>query len=108
MVSNEANITFTVTASATYVAVFGFNDNVEENTANSQIFPHPFISKVSIMAEKDIKSICIYDLYGRLLKEQSASGSQLDLDLSELSAGVYLLQINYGDSRSVHRILKSE
>ena len=108
MVSNETNITFTVTASATYVAVFGFNDNVEENTANSQIFPHPFISKVSIMAEKDIKSICIYDLYGRLLKEQPAYGLQLDLDLSGLSAGVYLLQINYGDSRSVHRILKSE
>ena len=107
MISTEASITFTVTASATYIAVFGFDDNVEENETNSQIYPHPFISKVSIMAEKDIKSIIVYDLYGHLLKEQSASGSQLDLDLSELSAGVYLLQINYGDSRSIHRIMKS-
>lgn len=108
MVSNETSITFTVTASATYIAVFGFDDNVEENTAVGQIFPNPFTSSISIKAKNDIKSVRVYDFYGRLLKEQSVSGMQLDLDLSELSAGAYLLQVDYGDSRSVHRIMKAK
>ena len=106
-VSADSTYTFIVTASEEYVAHFQFVDNVNENVTNSQIFPHPFISKVSIIAEKDIKSISVYDLYGRLLKKQSASGLQLDLDLSGLSAGIYLLQIDYGDSQSVHQIMKS-
>ena len=108
MVSNETSITFNVTASATYIAVFGFDDNVEENTAVGQIFPNPFTSSISIKAKNDIKSVRVYDFYGRLLKEQSVSGMQLDLDLSELSAGAYLLQVDYGDSRSVHRIMKAK
>jgi uncharacterized repeat protein (TIGR02543 family) len=108
MVSNETSITFTVTASATYVAVFGFDDNVEENTAVGQIFPNPFTSSISIKAKNDIKSVRVYDFYGRLLKEQSVSGMQLDLDLSELSAGAYLLQVDYGDSRSVYRIMNAK
>ena len=107
-VSADSSYTFIVTETEEYVAHFQFVDNVNENVTNSQIFPHPFISKVSIVAERDIKSICVYDLYGRLLKKQSASGMQLDLDLSGLSAGVYLLQIDYGDSQSVHQIMKAK
>ena len=33
---------------------------------------------------------------------------QFDLDLSGLAKGTYLLQIDYGNSRSVHRIMKAE
>ena len=33
---------------------------------------------------------------------------QFDLDLSGLAKGAYLLQIDYGNSRSVHRIMKAE
>ena len=106
LVSTEASFTFTVTASETYVAVFSFDDSVEENTVSSQVFPNPFTSMVSIKAEKAIKAVRVFDTYGRLVKEQSVSGLEIEIDLSELSIGTYLLQLDYGDSRSAQRIVK--
>ena len=106
LVSTEASFTFTVTASETYVAVFSFDDSVEEKTVSSQVFPNPFISTVSIKAEKTIKAVRLFDTYGRLVKEQNVSGLEIEIDLSELSIGTYLLQLDYGDSRSAQRIVK--
>lgn len=107
-VSTDASYTFTVSESQDYVAHFRYFDQVEENMAASQIFPNPFTSVVSIATERTAQSVRVYDIYGHLLKEQPVTGSQFDLDLSELCTGAYLLQIDYGDSRSMHRILKAE
>ena len=106
LVSTEASFTFTVTASETYVAVFSFDDSVEEKTVSSQVFPNPFTSTVSIKAEKTIKAVRLFDTYGRLVKEQNVSGMEIEIDLSELSIGTYLLQLDYGDCRSAQRIVK--
>ena len=105
-VSTETSITFTVTESATYVAHFRFYDNVDEDITASQIFPNPFTSMVSIKAEKTIMSVSVYDVYGRLVKEQSVADKTVDLDLSDLNDGTYLLQLNFGDSKGVQRIVK--
>ena len=107
-VSTDASYTFTVTASETYVAHFQEDDSVEDYMIASQIFPNPFTSVLSIATEQVLQSIRVYDIYGRLLKEQIVSSQQFDLDLSGLAKGAYLLQIDYGDSRSVHRIMKVE
>ena len=107
-VSTDASYTFTVTASETYVAHFQEDDSVEDHMIASQIFPNPFTSVLSITTEQVPQSIRVYDIYGRLLKEQTVSAMQFDLDLSGLAKGAYLLQIDYGDSRSVHRIMKAE
>ena len=106
LISTDTCFTFTVTASETYVAVFSFDDAVEENTSMSQVFPNPFTSMVSIKAEKSIKAVRVFDTYGRLVKEQNVSGLEIEIDLSELSIGTYLLQLDYGDSRSTQRIVK--
>jgi uncharacterized repeat protein (TIGR02543 family) len=105
-VSTETSITFTVTESATYVAHFRFYDNVDEDITASQIFPNPFTSMVSIKAEKTIMSVSVYDVYGRLVKEQSVADKTIDFDLSDLNDGTYLLQLNFGDSKGVQRIVK--
>ena len=107
-VSTEASYTFTVTASETYVAHFQSTFGVDDHTTACQVFPNPFASRVSIRAEKVVKNVSVYDVYGRLVKEQKVSDKVVDLDLSDLNAGTYLLQLDYGDSRSVHRIVKSE
>ena len=107
-VSTDASYTFTVTASETYVAHFQVDDAVEDHMTASQIFPNPFTSILSIATEQVPESIRVYDIYGRLLKEQTVSAIQFDLDLSGLAKGAYLLQIDYGNSRSVHRIMKAE
>jgi len=106
-VSTESIFTFTVTDSATFVAHFRYYDKVDENIATSQIYPNPFASTVSIKAEKTIKSISVYDMFGQMVKEQGISDRVIDLDLSDLGDGAYLLLLDYGDCRSTHRIVKS-
>ena len=107
-VSTEVTFTFIVTASETYVAHFNFDDYVIENVSRCQIYPNPFTDVLRITTDNTAHSISVYDLYGRLLKKQEVSSTQFDLDMSEFSAGTYLLQVDYGDGRSVHRIMKAE
>lgn len=105
-VSDDASYTFIVTATEEYVAHFQFIDNVEENPTACELFPNPFTSSISIKAERTIKTLSVYDLYGRLVKEESISGLETEIDMGELSKGTYLLQLDYGNSKSLHRIMK--
>ena len=107
-VSTDATYTFMVTASEEYVAHFYFDDLVGENASTCQIFPNPFTSSLSITTENAAQSVSVYDLNGRLLIKQNINELQFEIDLSQLTHGTYLLQIDYGDSRSVHRIMKAE
>lgn len=107
-VSTEVTFTFIVTASEAYVAHFNFDDYVIENASRCQIYPNPFTDVLRITTDNIAHSISVYDLYGRLLKKQEVSSTQFDLDLSDFGAGTYLLQVDYGDGRSVHRIMKAE
>ncbi len=105
-VSTEPEYTFTVTEAATYVAHFNYFDKVDEAIAISQIFPNPFAATLSIRANRTVKNVSVFDINGRLVKAQEVSDSVVDLDLSDLSNGSYLLQIDFGDSTSTHRIVK--
>ena len=79
---------------------------LDDYTASCQIFPNPFNSTLNITTEKTVKNILIYDVFGRLVKNQSASEMQIILNLNELSEGIYMLRLDYGDSMSAHRIVK--
>lgn len=107
-VSTEVTFTFIVTASETYVAHFNFDDYVIENASRCQIYPNPITDILRITTDNTAHSISVFDIYGRLLKKQEVSSTQFELDLNEFSAGTYLLQVDYGDGRSVHRIMKAE
>ena len=108
VVSTDATYTFMVTASEDYVAHFRHIDNVDEDTATCQIFPNPFTSSLSITTENTAQSVSVYDFNGRLLMKESVNELQFEIDLSKLSSGAYLLQIDYCNSRSVHRIMKAK
>ena len=82
--------------------------SIEESQAHCSLYPNPFSTTLYVSTGESAQSVCIYDISGRLLKEQGVYAKQFNLDLSELRSGAYLLQVDYGDSRSVHRILKAE
>ena len=81
---------------------------INEHYANCILYPNPFTSILNVTTEEAAQSIRVYDVYGRMLKEQLVSGTQFDLDLSELSMGAYLLLIDHGIRQSLHRMLKAE
>lgn len=108
VVSTDVTYTFEVTASEDYVAHFRYFDSVDEDTAVCQIFPNPFTSSLSITTEKAIKNVRVYDVYGHLLMEKAVSDNHFVFDLSGLSPGSYIMHVDYGDSRSIHRIMKAQ
>ena len=107
-VSTQASYTFSVTTSETYIAHFQSIVSIEENLSDCHVFPNPFTSSFNITTEKAAQTVRVYDQFGRLLMEQAVPNTQFVLDLSKLNAGMYLLQVDYGDSRSLHRIMKAE
>ena len=80
--------------------------NIADYVASCTIFPNPFNSTLSIRTEKTVKNILSYDVFGRLVKSQPTWRTQIDLNLNELSEGIYMLRLDYGDSISTHRIVK--
>lgn len=106
-VSSQAEYTFSVNGNRNLVAHFISTVGVKEDMTSANIYPNPFTSVVRITTERTAQNISVYDVFGRLLMQQPVSGMQFEMDLSELSPGTYLLQVDYGDSRSMHRIQKT-
>ena len=82
--------------------------DINENTFFCCLYPNPFTTTLNVITEDEVKSIRVYDVNGRMLKEQFVSGTQFNLDMSELSIGTYLLQIDHGLWQSFHRMMKTE
>lgn len=81
---------------------------LSESLASCTVYPNPFRSVVNVETGREAQGIRVYDVYGRLLKQEIVSAKRFEIDLEGLSAGVYLMQVEYGDSRSFYRIVKAE
>jgi hypothetical protein len=72
--------------------------NVPENElSNLHVFPNPFTNTLHIAADSPLQHIKLYDLYGKLLRNQTLNGLKtIELnDLQELPPATYLLQIEF-------------
>lgn len=77
--------------------------------ANVSIFPNPCESTINILAEKSIAKISILSTVGILQKQVSVNNNtEIQLPVSELSKGIYVLMIKYTDGTTeTARILKN-
>ncbi|QHI35478.1 hypothetical protein IMCC3317_08240 [Kordia antarctica] len=83
--------------------------NVEENRINKiVIYPNPTKSTLFIKEMQHVKSISIYDLQGKLLKTivQEVPVSQAEIDLNNLSKGIYFLKIQTDKGIQTEKIIK--
>lgn len=77
----------------------GLNEN---GSINYSIFPNPAEGSFSIVSEVEFDRIELKDLNGRVIR--SISSNEL-IDVSELSAGVYIVEMNYLGERYTERIV---
>ncbi len=77
-----------------------------------KVYPNPASNKVSIYwdgKEADINRVSVLDASGRLLKSiaiDNTEQSQYSLEVSELAAGVYFIQLHYGTKLIRRRLIK--
>ena len=81
--------------------------SLEENPYYFQVYPNPCGSVLVINAEKTAKNIMVYDVFGRLVLMQAVDDKQIHLDLSGVADGAYLLQLDFGEGKASHRIVKA-
>lgn len=100
-----SNIAITLTGVSETTA--SANDFV---TSKFTIYPNPADAILNISnADFDIKQIGITDINGRAIKTivQSIPSQQTNIDVSDLSAGVYFLVINTTEGKAVKKFVKN-
>jgi len=76
---------------------------VDEQKKNAiMIFPNPADNRINITADEEIKDVKIYNLQGKLISEFSYSKN---IDVSTISAGMYIVEINMKTGISFEKVL---
>ena len=69
--------------------------SIEETTIAAKIYPNPTNGPATISSNEEIQQIRIFNTNGRLVNQLEGFGAMTqDIDLSNLPAGTYLVQVN--------------
>lgn len=111
--------TYTVTASLANgcMASSEFTLTVEDcgNTTTSigegitkidNIFPNPSEGVFQVNAKEMINSYSIYDISGRTIQQGNVNATNLELDLTNETSGIYFLHIATNSGSSIEKLLK--
>jgi thiol-disulfide isomerase/thioredoxin len=83
----------------------------QDEFSEVNIYPNPAKSNIyiDIQSKEDLKSIALFDINGKLALDLFNEGSNnlIQADLSELSKGIYFLEINWRKEKqkSIHKIV---
>ena len=86
-----------------------FCEGVEEMfVPNVTIYPNPVNDRLFIETEVEIEEVVVYDIYGRykVAKSQSHKDTEILIDLSNLSKGVYFVNVKTSVGSVVKKIVK--
>lgn len=72
-----------------------------------KVYPNPFNNHINIFSENHtIQNIQIYDLKGSLIHSEEYNINEIQINLSNLNTGVYLLKVTSEEGISINKIIK--
>ena len=69
-------------------------NNIQTSPSTLDIFPNPTTSQITITSSDKIFSIAVTNLVGQTVYTNSYEAGRVDIDISQLPAGVYFIKIN--------------
>lgn len=69
------------------------------------VYPNPATSYFAVTGLTASDHICLYDAIGRMVYSETAKGTQLDVDVKDLIAGVYFLEVWDGSGNAKGRVV---
>jgi len=103
---NWINIDTTTSFSEDCVEFLTISENVIAK--NIAIYPNPTNDFLNIkLDETTIENVKIYDIKGALLYENNNNINEININLSDFTAGIYFLKINYPYGETTHKIIKN-
>lgn len=119
-------VTFTSTVGVTYYVNIGHPNStdapegvfslsvsssvlsVEELIADGfRYFPNPVVKKLKLRAKDNINSVSIYNMIGQQVKLIKPSAIAIDIDMSDLSPGVYFVKTEVGEKTGSFKVIKN-
>jgi uncharacterized repeat protein (TIGR01451 family) len=70
------------------------------------IYPNPTTSSINIESRSSIKTIELFDVYGRLLQTNLQDDATAKLDLSQRAEGIYFVKITSDKGQRVEKVVK--
>lgn len=83
-----------------------YDDVAEGQLTQVAVFPNPASDRLRVESAEKIESYELYDMTGALIRRQHVESKTFDIDLNELPAGAYLINIHQGHTRQVKRFVK--
>lgn len=84
----------------------GSGVNEYNDFSSCKIYPNPATDFISISSEISISRIDIYSYSGALIKQQNVSGNKAVINISDLNAGIYFVQVKDALGAKMERIVK--
>lgn len=85
-----------------YLSVEDFERNLDV-----KLYPNPTSDKVFVESDKNLKQVTIYNIVGKKMALYPANTSTMELDLSSLDAGIYLVElISDNQAKQVIKLIK--
>lgn len=83
------------TATVSYMLIVaGEVTDLSSSEENSRIYPNPTTGIMTIqMLDTELEKLFVYNITGNLVKEQTVSGSETILDLTDVTNGIYFVKI---------------
>ena len=70
-------------------------------------YPNPVQDQLTINYSQDISSVTVFNLVGQKVMTASPNTSNVVLDMSKLSAGTYMIQVNANETSKMIKFIKS-
>ena len=77
---------------------------VQQNSI--KVYPNPTYNFVKIEASHELKKLELFDILGKKVREYSVRGTQKQINLEELSAGIYLLKVSADGQHTTVKLIK--
>lgn len=69
-----------------------------------RVFPNPVRDQLTIMSDNNIEQIRVFNLNGQLVKSMVVNTKELTINVSDLNAGLYIIQAIAGDNAVNYRV----
>lgn len=96
---------------ATTGGVFKFDGTLSNPSFDAgtviKVHPNPANNFVTLSSELDSYDLSVTDLTGKVVLQQSLSGIENTINVSNLSSGIYLFNINSDDKKDTIKVIKN-
>jgi hypothetical protein len=76
-----------------------------EPKSEIKLFPNPTSGNLKVVCDETIENVVVYNSLGAQVINKSVNNSELVVDLSQYSKGVYFLRLTIGEKVLIHKII---